>query len=125
MSVAVGLEELHERVMEYGPVGLVVSVGDDARPHVVSAEIELDASELVAEVGSTTAKNATARQAVSLVWAARPGDIYCLIVDGSASVDTSGSTARMAVAPVRAVLHRIAGAPEENPSCVTVLDRRK
>jgi hypothetical protein len=30
----------------------------------------------------------------------------------------------VAVTPVRAVLHRVAGAPAELPSCVTVVDRR-
>ena len=124
MSVAVGLEGLQERIDEYGPVGMIVSVGDDARPHVVSARIALDNGVLVADVGSTTATNATRNAAVSLVWPARPGDVYCLIVDGTASVDDSSGTRRLAVEPVRGVLHRIAGAPDDNPSCVTVLDRR-
>lgn len=118
--MTVDLEKLHERVAEYGPVAFLVTVGGDDRPHVVSVPVELDGAAVVAGAGSTTSANAGAHPSVSLVWPAAPGGDYCLIVDGPARVGDG----RLVVDPVRAVLHRIAGAPADLPSCVTILDRR-
>ena len=125
MSLAVELEDLAQRIQEYGPVALVVSVGEDGRPHVVSAQVEFAGDTVRAAVGNTTASNASARSAVTLVWPALPGSSYCLILDGSASIDTTTGSNTLVVAPTRSVLHRIAGAPESQPSCVTILDNRK
>ena len=121
MSVAVELERLQERIDEYGAVAFVVTVGDDGRPHVVSSAVTFSDDAVTAGSGRTTSTNAGQHPDVTLVWPQRPGDDYCLIVDGIATVG-DGS---ISVAPVRAVLHRVAGAPEEKPSCVTVLDQRK
>ena len=119
MSVPVELEELRDRLAAYGAVGLLITVGDDGRPHVVSVAVSIDERELVAGAGRTTSTNIGANPAVSIVWAAPPGSDYCLIVDGSARVQDD----RVRVTPGRAVLHRIAGAPGEGPSCITVLSR--
>ena len=125
MSLAVELEDLAQRIQEYGPIALVVSVGEDARPHVVSAQVEFASDAVRAVVGNTTASNASARSSVTLVWPALPDGSYCLILDGSASVDTATGTNTLVVSPTRSVLHRIAGAPESQPSCVTILDNRE
>lgn len=118
MSVRVELDELRERVAEYGSVAYLVTVGEDGRPHVVSVKVGLDGDALAAPAGRTTTANARARPDVTLLWPSR-GD-YALIVDGTARVDDE----RVLVEPLRAVLHRVASAPDDVPSCVTVLDRR-
>jgi hypothetical protein len=117
MSVPVELGELQQRLEEYGPFAFLVTVGDEGRPHVVSVSVALDGGVLNAGAGRTTSGNIAANPTVSLVWPARPGDDYCLIVDGAAEV--AGETA--AVDPTRAVLHRVAGAAGDGPSCITVL----
>ena len=124
MSVSVELADLEARIEEFGPIALVVTVGSDSRAHVVSVAIALDGSELRSDVGRTTAGNATANPSVSIVWSARPGGDYCLIVDGDAAVTTDDESAELRVQPRRAVLHRIASASADLPSCVTVLDQR-
>ena len=117
MSVPVELGELQERLEEYGPVAFLVTVGDDARPHIVSVSIAPDGDVLTAGAGRTTARNIGSNPTVSLVWAAHPAGDYCLIVDGGATV--VGETVE--VRPTRAVLHRLAGAAGDGPSCITVL----
>lgn len=124
VSVAVELEDLAARLAEYGPVAFVVTVGDDARPHVVSAEVRLVDGALVADVGKTTAANVERHASATALWPALDGGEYCLIVDGMASAGGAQSERRVAIDPTRAVLHRVAGAPDSVPSCVTVLDRR-
>ena len=121
MSVAVEVEQLAERVGEYGPAAFVVTVGEGASAHVVSAPVAVEGELLVVTVGRTTAANVERQPTATVLWAGRPGDDYCLIVDGTASVRAGGG---VVVEPTRAVLHRLAGAASELPSCVTVLDRR-
>jgi hypothetical protein len=124
VTVAVDLERLWEQVRAYGPAGFVVTVGDDGRPHVVSAHIEVAGGELAGTVGKTTAANVARSGSATLLWPAPPGGEYSLIVDGTAAVRDDPAGRQVAVTPVRAVLHRVAGAPAELPSCVTVVDRR-
>lgn len=123
--MAVDLEELAERMAEYGPVAFVVTVGERG-PHVVSTRVVLDDhGSLVAGAGRTTAANAAERPRLTVQWppvASRPE--YCLLVDGDATVDHSGDQAVLRIRPDRAVLHRLADAPGDGPSCITVLDAR-
>lgn len=124
MSISVDLSELAARIDEHGPVGFVVTVGEGG-PHVVSARVSLDADgKLVAGAGNTTSANAAARPAVTVMWPAAPARAaYCLLVDGIATV-VEGPDRALHIAPSRAVLHRVAGAPGDGPSCITVLDHR-
>ena len=120
MSVPVDLADLRDRVTEHGPVAFVVTVGDDGAPHVVSASVALDGDVLRAGCGRTTGANASRSPSITVLWPALPGAEYCLLVDGTAAV----ADGEIAVTPVRAVLHRVADAPGDGPSCVTVVDRR-
>lgn len=119
VSVSVDVSELAERIEEYGPVAYLVTTGESGAPHVVSVRPEWDGEELTAAAGKTSVGNA-GRAPVSLLWAGLPGGDYCLIVDGPARAGDGA----IVVKPVRAVLHRLAHADAELPSCVTVLDRR-
>jgi hypothetical protein len=122
VSVAVELADLRDRVAEHGPVAFLVTVGDDGSPHAVSTRVEMPDDAVVAACGRTTAANAGRRPDVTLLWPARPGADYCLIVDGTATVDADAG--RLTLQPVRAVLHRMADAGDGGPSCVTVVDQR-
>lgn len=127
MSIAVELRDLAGRIEEYGPVAFVVTVGERG-PHVVSTQVSVEGSALVTGAGRTTSANAGARPRVTLMWppvAAKPD--YCLLVDGDATVvEGAGEAgeATLRVAPDRAVLHRMADAGSDGPSCITVLDTR-
>lgn len=122
MSVSVDVSELRAKTAEYGPVAYLVTVGETGGPHLVSVLTSWDGDSLRAAAGRTTAANAAAQDAVTLLWAGRPGEDYCLIVDGPASVVDDG--AAVLVRPRRAVLHRLAQADGDLPSCVKILDAR-
>jgi len=53
---------------------------------------------------------------VTVLWPERHEDAYRLIVDGDATV--TGDT--VTITPTFAVLHRIAGAPGDGPTCLPV-----
>lgn len=124
VSVRVELDELRDRVDEHGTIAFLTTVGEHG-PHIVSVEVGWSGDMLRAHVGTTTAANARARPAVSLLWPALAGAEYALIVDGVATAESSSDSGptSLALRPERAVLHRLAGAPGQGPSCVTVLHR--
>lgn len=122
MSIPVDISELADRLTEHGQAAFLVTVGSSGAPHVVSVGVALTEGRLRCAAGRTTAANATARPAVTLLWPGRGGSDYCLLVDGTAELEPDG---QMAVEPVRAVLHRLHDAAGKGPSCVTVLDRRE
>jgi hypothetical protein len=102
MSQSVELHNLQEEVRRFGSTPYLLTVSDDGRPHATVVEVALDATTLVAGVGSRTAANAGARPQVSLLWPPVDDEGFSLIVDGWAEVD--GELVR--VHPDRAVLHR-------------------
>jgi hypothetical protein len=114
MSVPVSLEELRRRVDEYGTVPFLVTT-DGAHPHVVSVRITFDGTQLSVEAGRQSRANIDATDTATLLWPDRDGP-YCLIVDGDAAND--GQTTH--VRPTRAVLHRLADASTDLPSCVRI-----
>jgi hypothetical protein len=121
VSVPTALNDLRERVAEFGPVAFLLTVGDDRRPHIVSVHIAWEDGDLVAGAGRTTATNATHQPAVSLLWSAvGPGD-YGLIVDGTAEVQPQDGESVVRITPSRAVLHRLANAGRDGPTCITLL----
>jgi hypothetical protein len=125
MSVRVGLEALRDQIDSFGPQAFLVTVSPQGTPHVVSAVLRLQGDELAVEVGRTSRANAAAHPAVTLLWSPGAGGEYSLIVDGTAEVgggDGDGGGI-VTIQPTAAVLHRIAGARGDGPSCVPVLPR--
>jgi hypothetical protein len=121
MSVPVPIEALAAQLRSYGAVAFVVTTSDDGRPHTVSVAVEIDGTTLRAAVGRTTATNAAARPAVTLLWPPSADPRYSLIVDAEARVEgTAGIDASVVLTPTRAVQHRQADAPTDAPSCVPV-----
>lgn len=114
MSVPVSLEELRRRVDEYGTVPFLVTT-DGARPHVVSVTISFDGTQFSVEAGRHSRANIDATDTATLLWPGPDGP-YCLIVDGDARNDGQTTYLR----PARAVLHRLADAPTDLPSCVRI-----
>jgi hypothetical protein len=99
-------QQLAETLTRYG-FAYLVTIGDDARTHVVAVTTTLiNDTLLVTDLGRRTRTNLAAHPSVTLVWPpAHPSD-YSLIVDGMGSLRDD----ELAVAPTRAVLHRPATA---------------
>ena len=114
MSVPVPLERLRTALAERAETAYVLTVSEDGRPHAVHAPVRWEGDALAAQVGRRSAANATARPFVSLLYPVRSEGDYSLIVDGTATVTATA----VLVAPVKAVLHRPAAAPDPaRPGC--------
>jgi hypothetical protein len=117
VSVPVAMEELARRVQEFGRHPFLVSTGADGRAHVVSVAVEFDGSRFSMPAGRTSRANLAATHAATLLWPGAGGP-YGLIVDGDAAGDDAAEI--VTVTPTRAVLHRLAHASDELPSCVRI-----
>ena len=102
MSIAVALDELPAKIDEYPTDAYLLTVGDDGRAHTVAVVARWVGDELVVPAGNTTARNATARPSVALLWPPAGRGGFSLIVDADARVDGNQITLR----PTKAVLHR-------------------
>lgn len=102
MSINVALHELAQTVQRYG-FAYLVTVGDDARAHVVAVSPSLAGDALhVADMGRRTRANLATRPSVTLVWPPATTDDYSLIVDGQGTLRGDD----LVITPTRAVLHR-------------------
>lgn len=102
MSIEVALPQLEDALTRYR-LAYLVTVGEDARAHVVAVDATLANDSLrVSEPGRKTRAALAAHPSVTLVWPPADPDDYSLIVDGVGSLRDDELT----VAPTRAVLHR-------------------
>jgi Pyridoxamine 5'-phosphate oxidase len=119
VSIAVDLVAVGERLIEYGPQAYLLTVSDDHTPHAVSVLVRLDGDRLTTSIGRRTAANLGQRPDATLLWPPPdPGGEYSLIVDGTAVAPVEEGP--VAVVPTRAVLHRVAGAEGDGPTCIPV-----
>jgi hypothetical protein len=116
MSVPVALDELARRIEELGDHPFLVTISADRRPHIVSVSVRFDGERFSSHAGRTSRANVADGGAVTLLWPGAGGP-YGLIVDGTGQVDDDET---MTVTPTRAVLHRLADAPDDLPSCVRI-----
>jgi Pyridoxamine 5'-phosphate oxidase len=122
VSVAVSLQELHERIEACGPRAFLVTVSEGGDAHVVSVVVRRDGDALAFDAGRTSRANLAAHPRATLLWPSRSFDDgeYSLIVDGDGvAADGDG----VVVHPTAAVLHRIAGSAGGGPSCIRVMSR--
>ena len=119
MSIPVEIAEVEERIAEYGDQAFLVTVSDDGSPHVVSVVVRVDAGRLAMGAGSRTRANLARSASATLLWSPPPGGAYSLIVDGTHDPSASDDDA-VALDVGSAVLHRMAGAPGEGPTCLPV-----
>lgn len=102
MSIEVTLQQLAQTLTRYR-FAYLVTVGDDARAHVLAVTTTpANDTLLVTDLGRTTRANVAAHPSVTLVWPPTDPSDYSLIVDGVASMRDD----ELVVAPTRAVLHR-------------------
>jgi hypothetical protein len=102
VSIPVELADLPAEVAARPLAPFLLTTDDDGRPRAVAVNVTWVGHELVADVGRTTAGNAAARSAVSVLWAAVDDAGFSLIVDATASVRDR----LVSLTPLRAVLHR-------------------
>lgn len=101
MSIPVAVADLRVKLDEFD-YAYVLTVRDDARPHVVSTRPGWDGDDMVMSLGRGSTANAAARSSISLCFPPADADGYSLIVDGTAQV--ADEVVRFT--PTGAVLHR-------------------
>jgi hypothetical protein len=116
MSVAVALDALQVQVDEFGNHPYLITVGAAGRAHVVSVRARFNGGTVFASAGRTSRANVDSNPTVTVLWPAASGGPYSLIVDGEGKVDFDAE--EIAIIPTRAVLHRVADASADLPSCV-------
>ncbi|MGW0162027.1 pyridoxamine 5'-phosphate oxidase family protein [Mycobacterium sp. NPDC003323] len=113
MSVKVDLDKLSDTLADF-PFGYLITVGDDFRAHTVAVvPVFQNGVFTIGPLGNTTARNAAAHAAVTVLWPPREPTGYSLIVDGTAEVTDDG----LRLTPSRAVLHR---SPDGVHDCVSL-----
>ena len=118
MSVPVDLAALRDRLDDFGAHPYLVSTNDDGSPHLTSVTVRFEGDALVAGPGRRPRQNLAARPAVALLWPPAADPAYSLIVDVTAVVADGSEDALLT--PRAAILHRVAGAPGDGPTCVPV-----
>jgi len=113
-------EALEAEIARHGEVAFLVTASSGARPHVVSVRVAVVDGALTMAAGRTSRRNVAEGSTVTLLWPASPAGEYCLLVDGTATVDEQAE--RIDVQPTGAILHRLAGAPADLPYCAPVDD---
>ena len=109
--------DLESVVRERGGHAYVVTVSEHGAPHAVYVPVRWEQGALVAEVGATTAANASARPRMSVLYAVRADADYSLIVDGTAVVAPGDGAHRVRVTPTRVVLQRPGPSPDPASAC--------
>ena len=100
MSIAVALEDLADKLVEY-PWCYLVTTGED-RPHLLAAKPSIVTAGLRCETGHSSRANVVRNPLVVLMFPPQQADGFSLIVDGEGAVDGDG----VVVKPTWAVLHR-------------------
>ncbi len=121
MSVKQELDGLSDRIGEYGSHAYLVTVTAEGAPHVVSVSVVVDGDDgrLAVAAGQRTRANLDARPTATLLWPPATDPAYSLLVDGAYVGDRDGGE-RIVIEPTSAVLHRVAGADGEGPTCLPV-----
>jgi hypothetical protein len=117
MSVRVELDGLWARVDEFGATAYLVTVTDEGTPHVVSVVVDRVGDHLAVGAGRRTRANLAARPTLTLLWPPADDPAYSLVVDGSFVGELDGGE-RIAIEATSAVLHRVAGAEGDGPTCL-------
>ena len=115
MSVAVALDELQRQIDDFTHDPVLITVGADARAHVVSIIADFDGHRFSIAAGKTSRANVSRNPGVTLLWTSTAGP-YDLIVDGDAREEGD----LVVVEPSRAVLHRQASASDALTRCVPI-----
>ncbi len=108
MSIPVDVAQLGDELERFGPSAYVLTVRDDATPHVAHVTFSLVDGELRCPASRTAARNVADRPIMSVLWPPYEDGGYSMIIDGEARTDGD----ELVVRPTSGVLHRPAPAPD-------------
>lgn len=115
----VDLDALRDRIADYGTTAFLVTVNENGTAHVVSVTLRSEGGGLAAVVGRRSRANVEQNQHVTLLWPPGPDPAYSMIVDATA---VAGDKDEITLEPHSAVLHQVAGAAGDGPTCLPVTE---
>jgi hypothetical protein len=121
VSLAVSPEAVCQKILELGPAAYLFTVTGEGQSHVVSVSVRGEGGRLSMRVGRRSSGNLVARPTLTLLWPARPGDEYSLLVDGHVVAAPDPAGGLVEVQPTSAVWHRAADGT--GPTCLPIDDR--
>jgi hypothetical protein len=90
VSIKVELGEVQAVAAQQMGFAYLLTVSDDATPHLVAITPAFGDGEITCDAGKTSCRNIGVRPNVSLLWPPLAREDYSLIVDGNATVDETG-----------------------------------
>ncbi len=119
MSIPVEPADIGKQMEQFGTAAYVLTVRDDATPHIAHLDMRLDGSVLRCGASRSAAANVAQRPTISLLWPPFEPGGYSMIVDAEARTVDSADGLELELRPSSGVLHRPAtpSTPAANPNC--------
>lgn len=119
MSIPVEPADIGKQMEQFGTAAYVLTVRDDATPHIAHLDMRLDGDVLRCGAGRSAAANVAQRPTISLLWPPFEPGGYSMIVDAEARTVDGIDGLELELRPTSGVLHRPAtpATPATNPNC--------
>ena len=119
MSIPVEPADIGKQMEQFGTAAYVLTVRDDATPHIAHLDMRLDGDVLRCGASRSAAANVAQRPTISLLWPPYEPGGYSMIVDAEARTVDGADGLELELRPTSGVLHRPAtpATPAANPNC--------
>lgn len=119
MSIPVEPGDIGKQMEQFGNAAYVLTVRDDATPHIAHLAMRLDGEVLRCGASRSAAANVAQRPTISVLWPPYEPGGYSMIVDAVASTFDGADGLELELQPTSGVLHRPAtpATPANNPNC--------
>lgn len=119
MSIPVEPADIGEQMEQFGTVAYVLTVRDDATPHIAHLDLRLDGDVLRCGASRSAAANVAQRPTISVLWPPYEPGGYSMIVDAVARTVDGAEGLELELRPTSGVLHRPAtpATPATSPNC--------
>ena len=119
MSIPVEPGDIGKQMEQFGTAAYVLTVRDDATPHIAHLDMRLDGAVLRCGASRSAAANVAQRSSISVLWPPFESGGYSMIVDAEARTVDGDDGLELELRPTSGVLHRPAtpATPAANPHC--------
>ena len=119
MSIPVEPADIGKQMEQFGNAAYVLTVRDDATPHIAHLAMRLDGDVLRCGASRSAAANVAQRPTISVLWAPFEPGGYSMIVDAVAHTVDGADGLELELRPTSGVLHRPAtpATAATNPNC--------
>ena len=121
MSIPVEPAGIGDQMEQFGTTAYVLTVRDDATPHIAHLDMRLDGDVLRCGASRSAASNVAQRPNISVLWPPHEPGGYSMIVDAAARTVDGAEGLELELRPTSGVLHRPAtpATPPTNPNCAS------